>query len=214
CNLYQNAPVGLAKLNQQNRVIVGWYKALPTVKYSAADNVAVDIEFWATRDLATNTPILNAPHSLLSQKTKPGQDFFWWPLNYSRPDIDPLKRYTWRVRVYCDAGNGPVSPWSATSTFDTPGFQLRSLQADADEAGFGASLLQNPVTSELTVFRGDSGEEGNAPYRIYSATGALVASGELNSPQQVIPVSGLASGLYQMLVDGPFGPEALPFVKE
>jgi hypothetical protein len=62
--------------------------------------------------------------------------------------------------------------------------------------------------------RGDPGEENNNPYRIHSATGALVASGSLNSPQQVIPVSGLASGLYQLLVDGPFGPEALPFVKE
>lgn len=214
CNLYQNAPVGLAKVNQQNRVIVGWYKALPNVKYSAADNIAVDIEFWATKNLATNTPILNAPHSLLSKKTKPGQDFFWWPLNYSRPDIDPLTRYTWRVRVYCDAGNGPVSPWSATSTFDTPGFQLRSTLGEGEHDGFGPSLLQNLVNTELTVLLGDAEGQVATSYWIYSTTGALVGSGNLQGSQQVISVAGLNAGLYQLRIEGPFGPEALQFVKE
>ncbi|NNK80558.1 MAG: choice-of-anchor B family protein [Flavobacteriales bacterium] len=130
CSLYATAPVDLTKSQQPvpfpngdiDRVQVKWYKDSPQVKYSAQDSSAADIEFWAIRDLVTNTPIVGADTSLIPQRTKTGQDLFKWPIKFIRPDIDPNTRYRWRVRTYCQEGAGPVSPWSAIKIFNTPDF--------------------------------------------------------------------------------------------
>ncbi|NNC83622.1 MAG: choice-of-anchor B family protein [Flavobacteriales bacterium] len=130
CALFSSAPVDLTKSQQPvpfpdgniDRVQVKWYKESPQIKYTAEDNSAVDIQFWAIRDLTTNTPIVGADTSLISKRTKPGQDFFKWPIKFQRSDVDPNTRYQWRVRTYCEAGDGQVSPWSETKIFNTPDF--------------------------------------------------------------------------------------------
>ncbi|NNC84302.1 MAG: T9SS type A sorting domain-containing protein [Flavobacteriales bacterium] len=130
CSLSETAPVDITKSQQPvpypngviDRAQVKWYKASPQVKYTAEDNTAVDIEFWPIRDLATNTPIIDGDTTLLSKKTKPNKDFFKWPIKYDRSDVHPNTRYRFRIRVYCDAGNGPVSPWSEEKIFNTPDF--------------------------------------------------------------------------------------------
>ncbi|NNC83261.1 MAG: T9SS type A sorting domain-containing protein [Flavobacteriales bacterium] len=130
CADFATAPVDLTKSFQPvpypdgvvDRVQVKWYKASPQVRYSIADSAACDIEFWPVRDLVSNTPILDGDTSLLFQRTKVGKELFKWPLKFQRPDIVPNTRYQWRVRCYCNYGDGPVTPWSDVKIFNIPDF--------------------------------------------------------------------------------------------
>lgn len=130
CEVFDTAPVDLTKSQQPvpfpngviDRVQLKFYKDSPQVKYTAADDAALDIEFWPIRDLATNTPITDGDTSLIGNKVKPGLDFFKWPVKFIRPDIEPNTRYRWRVRTKCQAGDLRVSPWSDEKIFNTPDF--------------------------------------------------------------------------------------------
>jgi len=132
CDVFDTAPVGLTKSFQPvpfpngliDRVQLKFYKETPAVKYTPADNAALDIEFWPVRDLATNTPINNGDTSLIANRVKPGQEFFKWPVKFIRPDISPNTRYKWRVRTKCQAGDFRISPWSDIKVFNTPDFDL------------------------------------------------------------------------------------------
>jgi len=130
CDVFNTPPVGLTKSIQPvpypdgviDRVQLKFYKALSAVKYSAADNAAIDIEFWPIYDIASNAPIVNGDTTHLNMLTKPGQEFYKWKLNFSRPDIDPNIRYNWRVRAHCQEGDLRTSPWSDIKIFTTPDF--------------------------------------------------------------------------------------------
>ncbi len=130
CDVFDTAPIDLNKSFDPvpfpngviDRAQVKWYKASPLVPYTAADDAAIDIEFWPVRDLSTNTPIIDGDTSLIPMRTKPGQDFFKWPIKFDRPDVDPNIRYQWRVRAHCQRNDLRISPWSVLKIFNTPDF--------------------------------------------------------------------------------------------
>ncbi|NNC83619.1 MAG: T9SS type A sorting domain-containing protein, partial [Flavobacteriales bacterium] len=195
CTLADSAPVGLTKSQQPvpfpdgdiDRAQVKWYKDTPDVKYSADDNTAVDIEFWPIRDLVTNTPITNGDTTLLSKRTKPNKDLFKWPVKYIRPDINPNTRYRWRVRIYCDAGNGPVSPWSVEKNFNTPDFDpatgiytpppgAQYINGDWKvlDGAIEFDLFPNPSDGNTITLTLDEVTEGPVDMIVYSLSGEMV----------------------------------------
>jgi len=198
CSLYETAPVDLTKSLQPvpypdgviDRVQVKWYKDSPQVKYTAADSSAVDIQFWAVRNLATNTPIVGADTSLIEKRTKTGQDFFKWPVKFERSDVNPNTRYKWRVRTYCQEGDGPASPWSDIKIFNTPDFDpgtgiytplaefnVQSRSMTLDESGLGMSIFPNPNDGQFDIRFKNTIE--NAVLEIFDVRGVRVVYQQL-----------------------------------
>ena len=192
CALADRAPVDLTKSQQPvngviDRAQVKWYKDSPQIKYSAEDNTAADIEFWPIRDLATGTPITDGDTTLLSKRVKPNKDLFKWPVKYNRADIDPLIRYQWRVRVYCDAGDGPVSPWSDLKIFNTPDFDPVTgiytpppgfVHEGGDwkklDSNLEFSFFPNPTDGTSLTLMLDKKEEADVAINVLNINGAVV----------------------------------------
>ncbi len=181
CDISDTAPADLTKSfdpvnGTEDRLQVKFYKESPEVKYSSADSAACDILFWKKRTLDPQTgqvfgnPIQNPDSILLAQVQKTNNNpLFKWPVKY-RADganntkrVDPNYRYEWKVRCYCDKGNGAVSPWSQTKTFNTPNFDTvtgingggnsaPSASATKSVTGqFSAELFPNPANGELNI---------------------------------------------------------------
>jgi len=230
CDAFQTAPVELTKSFQPvpypngvvDRVQVKWYKASPQVRYSAADEASCDIEFWPVRDLLSNTPISNGDTTLLPKRDKVGKELFKWPLKFQRPDIFPDTRYKWRVRCYCDYGNGPVTPWSEVKVFNIPGFdtetniytppggnvftqegELKSISDDIDISlfpnpthGVGVTLMIESPSSKLRL----------AELRLFNIAGELIAQERVviskDKPRaEILSTVQLSQGLYFVEVE-------------
>jgi hypothetical protein len=181
CSAFESAPVDLTKSFQPvpypngviDRVQVKWYKASPQVKYSPEDNAACDIQFWPIRDLLTNTPINDPDTSLIPDRTKPGQEFFKWPIKFQRADVQPNIRYRWRVRCACEEGAGLESPWSESRIFNTPDYdpvtniytppggiigqgQVKSLSLSDNQVQL--VVMPNPSDGMVTLLTETTGE--------------------------------------------------------
>lgn len=64
------------------------------------------------------------------------------------------------------------------------------------------TLYPNPSNHEITIVRN---ENGNAQYHIYSTTGALMQTGNLNTAQKRVNIDALPRGMYQVVVQGTDG---------
>ncbi|NNK81428.1 MAG: T9SS type A sorting domain-containing protein, partial [Flavobacteriales bacterium] len=218
CSVFETEPVDLTKSFQPvpypngviDRVQVKWYKQYPEVKYAPEDNAACDIQFWPIRDLVLNIPIVNADTSLIPQRTKPGQDFFKWPIKFQRPDVYPNIRYNWRVRCACDEGAGLMSPWSAIKIFNTPDFDPNTnIYTPPENIDFENNdefkslnsgqlrLYPNPVDESLILQSQTSGLQ----WSIFDLTGRLMLSGNTTSEQMVLDVGILDPGHYIFRVE-------------
>ncbi|NND95209.1 MAG: T9SS type A sorting domain-containing protein [Flavobacteriales bacterium] len=165
CTVFETAPVNLTKSfdpvnGVEDRVQVKFYKAAPQTAYASLDSAACDILFWQKRYLDPETgqvygdPIQN-PDSILLSKIKKSNNnpLFKWPIKY-RADgannakrVEPNYRYEWKVRCYCQKGDGPVSPWSVTKTFNTPNFDSATGQNDPNNSVVFNGDLKNLFNS-------------------------------------------------------------------
>ena len=210
CSVFDTAPVDLNKsFNPVNgvydRVQLKWYKDSPESRYEASDNAACDIEFWAVRDNIADEPIIDAPHSLLSKKTKPGQEFFKWPVKYNRVDVMPNTKYRWKVRCYCESGQGQVSPWSDSKIFNTPDFDPETGIYTPESpksnvvSGLEYSIFPNPSHGEVNL---QFFEDKISPIRLemIDMSGRLVIERVLTTPNAQVDISSLPPGLYSILL--------------
>ncbi|NNC82261.1 MAG: T9SS type A sorting domain-containing protein [Flavobacteriales bacterium] len=221
CEVFDTSPVDLTKSFQPvpypdgviDRVQVKWYKESPHVKYAPEDSAACDIQFWSIRDLVTNTPISDPDTSLIADRTKPGQDFFKWPIKFQRPDVHPNIRYRWRVRCACQEGAGQESPWSEGKIFNTPDYDPVTniytppgiWENDEIDKKIGSreegliSIFPNP-SSGAVYLQGLPGRE----YRLFDLSGRVVQSIRFGEKYgETVVLHDLEKGMY--LVQDSFG---------
>lgn len=167
CVVSDSAPVDLTKSfdpvnGVEDRVQVKFFKDSPQVAYASVDSAACDILFWKKRTLdpvtgqVTGNPVQNPDSILLSKVQKTNNNpLFKWPVKY-RADgannakrVDPNYRYEWKVRCYCEKGDGAVSDWSDTKTFNTPDFDpVTGVNGPAGIAG-GSDVIKSISPSFL-----------------------------------------------------------------
>ncbi|NNK79944.1 MAG: T9SS type A sorting domain-containing protein, partial [Flavobacteriales bacterium] len=229
CTVFETAPVNLTKSfdpvgGVEDRVQVKFYKASPQVAYASVDSAACDILFWKKRFLDPETgqvfgdPIQNPDSILLSKVQKSNNNpLFKWPIKYranganNAKRVEPNLRYEWKVRCYCQKGDGPVSPWSVTKTFNTPNFDPTTGENDPNNSivydgefkssmnSFKVDLFPNPSDGLMNLtYKSHKGEV--SIIRIVDMFGKIIHSenviGSGNMMNIELELTGLAIGNY------------------
>ncbi|NNC82324.1 MAG: T9SS type A sorting domain-containing protein, partial [Flavobacteriales bacterium] len=201
-----------------DRVQLKWYKAIPKIRLQPQDNAACDIQFWKHKDLVTGELFADPDTVMLSKVSKPGKELFKWPAKF-RADgadnskrVEPNIRYRWRVRCYCDEGDGAPGPWSVVKIFNTPDFDpITGIYTPPPEIDSGIStytkaavanhihISPNPNDGTFSL-NFDQELDGMIHIQLVDMTGRIVATESRTTDgktkQMLIDFSEIRQGMY------------------
>lgn len=208
----------------QNFTVVSSYETTQVIVTILTDDYG-DETLWAIVDSNDNPIATNANFEDIFES-----DFYNSNQLYTIPvDLDPNQCYTFGILdlagdgICCEYGNGYYSVETAEGVIIAEGGEFTTEELTNFRIGgtagvsspialSGTKLYPNPANNVINIAVGNSSTLPDS-YTVYNNLGQVMDAGKVSSNNQVITISGYATGVYFVKLNSGNATETLQFIK-